>query len=339
MKKLVLLTMFIIVLAVGFQTQAAVPSLPIGSVEKVLKQYLEHTYQIGIYINAADSMAEFDNNQSVQLFGWACTSYAKSDGTVETVKSLCERSALLKDKTELEALIGNLLQTAVNATVEPSNPALQGKIILLTVCGGWQPGAFMEGYSRTFLFEKDFTLDFQGIPTNTYEVDMNSITKGKGQAIFIDGDDVVTGGEIRDSQGNFIGKVLIQSWATNALVFHDEVLTGQPGTVSLQFASGTNQIFNLADGSPLSPPILPALSISPVIQKSTPLSLASGGVQSSNLGVKVTVAGPPGKITVEYTENFKDWQVLTVLTNSTGSVSTVDTATNGARFYRARFGD
>ncbi len=76
----------------------------------------------------------------------------------------------------------------------------------------------------------------------------------------------------------------------------------------------------------------PVRAIEPVSPSVSPLSSVPRSA------VKLTVTGPAGPVTLEFRENLTDWQVLTVVTNSAGSVSTTDSATGVARFYRALLG-
>lgn len=73
----------------------------------------------------------------------------------------------------------------------------------------------------------------------------------------------------------------------------------------------------------------PVLTIALVAQ-----ALGVQGIAPLTTSVKLTVSGHLGTVTLEYSENLKDWKVLTVLTNTTGFVDTTETATSAMRFYR-----
>ncbi|MBI2475814.1 MAG: hypothetical protein HYV67_01050 [Candidatus Taylorbacteria bacterium] len=336
MKKLVL-AMFVASFAAGFQTFAAVSSLPIGSVEKVLNHELQNTHRIDINVDLMD-----DSGKNFTIVYWNYWwSYTKSDGTTESVNALCQRSAATSDKAELKALLQTMMREAVRVSVDPNDPELQGKVVGVLIGGNWQPASVNYQQSvTTFSVQNYFTIgafkDSHGktvIPESAYEADMEkAITIRVNQGFFIDG---IVKGEIRNEQGNVLESETALSWLPNKVIgFNNAYVFGQqPGTIQLWYTDGTFQVFNLADGSLLSPlsPTLTIASVQPVF--------SAKSAEPVDPAVKLTVTGGPGSVTLEYSENLKNWQVLTVLTNTTGSVSTTDSATGSARFYRARVGN
>ncbi|MBI2476036.1 MAG: hypothetical protein HYV67_02230 [Candidatus Taylorbacteria bacterium] len=327
--------------AAGFQTFAAVSSLPIGSVEKVLNHELMNTHQIVLNVQSADNAQDIENGNVNFLFMRAWRSYTKA-GTTESINALCQRSAATSDKAELKALLQTMMREALRVSVDPNDPKLQGKVIAVLNGGTWSPSD-PENYLEligTFIVDNEFVLgelkDSQGktiIPESAYEVDMGkAITRRINQGFFIDG---IVKGEIRNEQGNVLESETALSWLPNkAIVFNNAYVFGQqPGVMQLWYTDGTSQTFSLADGSlvlPLSPTLTIA-SVQPVF--------SAKSAEPVDPAVKLTVTGGPGSVTLEYSENLKNWQVLTVLTNTTGSVSTTDSATGSARFYRARVGN
>jgi len=329
MKLKVALAIFIALQVAEFQISAAVSSLPIGSVEKVLNHELKNTHQIVINIQWGNSVEDIDNWNVSFLFMDSYRSYTKTDETIESVNDLCQRSASTSDKLELKILLRGIMREAVRVYVDPNDPALQEKVIAVLIGGDWNPDP--NNYEQTvgtFSVENTFVLgalkDAQGktiIPDSAYDVDLERAIgvgrSGWSRGLFVGN---IVRGEIKDEQGNTLASKLAISRSSNqAITFNNSFLFGQQtGTVQLWYVDGSTQVFSLADGSLLSP--LPVLTV-------TLASQTTLRVTVSNL-----LAGP---VTIRYSENLKDWNTLSVLTSTTGSVEVNDTIAGQARFYRA----
>ena len=318
MKKLVLSAVIIaVIFAAGFQTQAAtLTNLPIGSVEKVLNHDLMNTWQVAVTGEATSNPWR----SPFFFFGKSWRSYTNADGTTESINALCQRAAT-GDKTELKALLQKLMREAVGVSANMNDLTLQGKTLQVRVFGAWLPSPNSTEDVSMFLVGNEFVLNGV-IPESAYETDFDkAILNRFYQTLFVDG---VVRGEVRDGQGNLIDSALLFQTRTErgGIGLGNEVLTGQAGTVQLWYRDKTTQTFNLADGSLLHPPASGALRVD----------------IDRHDGVVISVSNPPQSIAIEYSDDFKVWKSLVILTNtviSYGHVGVADTTTNSARFYRA----
>ena len=339
MKKfLVVLATFIAAFAAGFQTYAAVGSLPIGSVEKVLNHELANTWQISVNVKATS-----DAWQSASfLFMDAYRSYTKADGSEESINALCQRAVATGDQTELKALLQKMMRESVRVSVDTNDPTLQGKTIQIHVDGQWQPDPtnWLQNVD-TFAAGNEFVLD-GSVPETAYEIDMNkAVTAVRiNQGFWIDG---VVRAVIRDTQGNVLERDTAASWITTASVIgisNAYVFGKQPGVVQLWYLDGIVQTFNLVDGSLL-------YSLAPGelrVDIYGPRQYLWGSTNVLNYyhqgpGVTIAVTGSPGSVIVESSEGSNIWKGLTILTNTLKGAAFMSdeiVATNTARFYRAR---
>jgi len=319
--KIVSLAIFIAILTAGSQTRAAVSSLPIGSVEKVLNHEMANTYQFIINIQAANSNADLDSGNNVSfLYMDRFWEYQVAGGTVSII-DLCRRSAHTTDKAELKALLADMFRVAV-ATVNTNDPALQGKVISVSANGVWQPVLLDSSRSAlTIGIDNRFVLgsqkDAQGnsmVPDSAYQISIAPVPGRIYQTLFIDN---VYCGVVKDSQGVVIDVVLVPNYS-GAIGIGNEVFTSQAGTVELWYTDGGMQVFSAVDGSLVSP--LPAVKF----------ALASPGTAKLSVGNLL-----PGPVTIKYSTNLVDWFVLTVLTSSDGAVELTEPVAGQAKFYRA----
>lgn len=332
MKQVFAVAILVAVFAAGFQGHAAVQSLPIGSVGRVLRGEVFQTDQIVINVQVADSVADLNYGKMTIIYMDAFQSYSKSDGSTESVADLCQRASASQDYTELRSLLEKMMRFAVGLSLDPNNPAYQGKVIGVIADGDYWPDQanFIQSIG-TFAVLNTFTLgdlkDSQGstvIPESAFATDMyGAITHPINQGFFIDGLQSV---EVLDLQGDVIGHGNVLSWwPNNVVVLYNNFVFGQlAGTIRITYLDQSVQVFSLADGSLLSP--LPTISAS---------------LLSSPPGIRLTISGvPPGPFVLKFSENLKDWSVfMDNLPGGLGSITVDDPVSEKARFYRVYFGN